>query len=168
VGKVLPGNLARTMTLYMHMEGATYDELLDAWLTTEPILAEFAARNPDRARVKAAMTPFLEGSDTCHGAMREITAGLAFHDVVAELSGNRVLALTMRGIGFIVSEHILAAAHREELEDRIVDDHRSVAEAIIAGKSQIARLLMAEHVQHVVDDFKSYWPRRVGEKIQWR
>ena len=169
VGKVLPGNLARTMTLYLHLAGSTYDQLLDAWLQTEPMLAELAAKNPDRARVKAAMAPFLEGSDTCHGGkLREIKAGLAFHDVVAELADNPVLTLVFKAIGFITAEHILVAAPREELEDRIVDDHAVLAEAIWAGKPALARKLMAEHVEHIVADFKVFWPRRVGEKVQWR
>ena len=169
VGKVLPGNLARTMTLYLHLSGSTYNQLLDAWLQTEPLLAELAAQNPDRARVKAAMEPFLQGSDSCHGGkLREIKAGLAFHDVVAELADNPVLTLILKAIGFITAEHVLAAAPREELEDRIVDDHAVLAEAIHAGKPALARKLMAEHVEHIVADFKVYWPRRVGEKVQWR
>lgn len=168
VGRVLPGNLARTMTLYLHLSDATYSELLDAWVMTEPLLAELAARNPDRAKVKAAMRPFMDGSDSCHGPMREITAGLAFHDVVADLANNRVLNLALNAIGFIVTEHILAAAHREELEDQIIDDHKALAEAIAAGKPALARKLMTEHVEHVVEDFKAYWPRRVGEKIRAR
>ena len=46
VGRVLPGNLARTLTLYLHMSGATYDQLLDAWTAAEPLLARLAAENP--------------------------------------------------------------------------------------------------------------------------
>ena len=168
VGQVLPGNFARTMTLYLHMSGVTYSELLDAWLQTEPMLADLAARNPDKALVKAAMQPFLGGAHSCLGEMRQIPAGLAFHDVVADLAGNRVLTLQLQAIGFIVAEHILNTAPREELEDQIVDDHTAIAEAIMAGKPQLARQLMAAHVQHVVEDFKAYWPRRVGEKVQWR
>ena len=168
VGKVLPGNLARTLMLYLHMSGATYSELLDAWVMSEPMLAELAAKNPDRKRVRQAMSPFLESSEACHGKMRQIEAGLAFHDVVADLAGNQVLTLLLNVVGFIVAEHVLTTARREELEDRIVDDHKAVAEAIIAGKPQAARRLMEEHVSHVVQDFKALWPSRVGERVQWR
>jgi GntR family transcriptional repressor for pyruvate dehydrogenase complex len=168
VGRVLPGNFARTLTLYLHMSGVTYSELLDAWIQVDPLLAELAAHNPDRARVKAAMAPFMEGSDRCHGEMRTIPAGLNFHDVVADLAGNRVLSLQFQAIGFIVAEHILNTAPRSELEDRIVDDHRALAIAITEGKGQLARKLMTAHCEHIVEDFKAYWPRRVGEKVQWR
>jgi DNA-binding FadR family transcriptional regulator len=168
VGKVLPGNLARTLTLYLHMSGATYNELLDAWTLSEPMLAELAAKNPDRKRVRDAMAPFLESSDTCHGPMRQIEAGLAFHDVVADLAGNQVLTLLLNVVGFIVTEQVLHSSKREALEDRIIDDHRALAEAIAAGKAQSARRLMEDHVRHLVDDFRALWPRLVGEKVQWR
>src|SRR5438876_1102993 len=46
VGRVLPGNLSRTLTLHLHMLGTNYDDLLEAWVETEPVLARLAALNP--------------------------------------------------------------------------------------------------------------------------
>lgn len=163
VGRVLPGNLSRTLTLHLHMLGANYDELLDAWVASEPLLARLAALNPDRERVVEAMTPFLDESHAW--AVRE---GLEFHDIVSELAGNRVLSLVLRSVGFIVAEQVLTNAERGELEERIVHDHRDVAEAIIAGDADRAARLMEEHIRHAVEDFKAYWPMKVGEKVQWR
>jgi GntR family transcriptional repressor for pyruvate dehydrogenase complex len=155
VGRVLPGNLARTLTLHLHMLGASYDELLAAWVDAEPVLARLAALNPDREKVKAALSPFLDENHAW--AVRE---GLRFHDIVSDLGGNRILGLVIKSIGFIVAEQVLTTAERNELEPRIVHDHRDVAEAIIAGD--------AELIRHAVDDFKAYWPLKIGEKVQWR
>lgn len=166
VGTVLPGNLARTLMLYFHMSHATYDELLDTWTLTEPLLAEQAAKNPDRERVRVELEPYLIEGHACHGPMREINAGLAFHDVVADLAGNRVLTLLMNVIGFMVAEHVLTTANREELEDEILDDHSAIAKAIIAGDAKKSRKLMEVHVRHVVDAFRTLWPSRVGEKVK--
>src|SRR3546814_360135 len=44
------GYLARTSSLYFHLSGATYSELLDTWAALEPTLAERAAKLPDRDR----------------------------------------------------------------------------------------------------------------------
>jgi len=102
VSDVSPSNLGRTMTLHFHMANTSYDELLDTWLTLEPIVAEFAARNPDEARRRELMAPFLDGSaDDC---MTSISTGLNFHDAVADLANNRALSILCRAIGFIVSE----------------------------------------------------------------
>src|SRR6185369_12916329 len=37
VGKAAPHNLGRTMTLFFHMSHVTYNDLLDAWTSTEPL-----------------------------------------------------------------------------------------------------------------------------------
>jgi DNA-binding FadR family transcriptional regulator len=163
VGRVLPGNLARTLTLHLHMLGANYDELLEAWVESEPLLARLAAMNPDREKVKAALSPFLDESHSW--AVRE---GLQFHDIVSDLAENQVLSLTLRSIGFIVAEQVLTSAERGELEPQIVHDHREVAEAIIAGDADLAATRMREHIRHAVEDFRAYWPLKVGEKVQWR
>src|SRR3990167_5758680 len=60
VGRVLPANLSRTLTLHLHMLGANYDELLEAWMETEPVLARLAALNPDRTKVRDSLSPFLD------------------------------------------------------------------------------------------------------------
>ena len=163
VGRVLPGNLARTLTLHLHMLGSNYDQLLEAWQETEPTLSRLAARNPDRARVKEALAPFL---DEPHAwAIRE---GLRFHDIVAELSGNPVLALALQSIGHIVTEQVLTSTERGDLEQQIVHDHREMAEAIIAGDEVRAEALAREHLHHILEDFRAFWPLKVGEKVQWR
>jgi DNA-binding FadR family transcriptional regulator len=168
VGQVLPGNLARTLTLYLHMSGATYDQLLDGWMYSEPLLARLAAQNPDRERVREALEPFVSED---HGGVNpkwEIIEGLDFHERVAELANNPVLALVLQSVGFIVTEQVLTNPDRGELEERIVHDHSQLAAAIIAGDADLSGKLMAEHISHIVEDFKAYWPRKVGEKIQWR
>jgi GntR family transcriptional repressor for pyruvate dehydrogenase complex len=165
VGKAAPRNLGRTMTLYFHMSNVTYDELLNSWTLTEPLLAELAAKNPDRELKRKRLGPFLTDSKHCVDEMRAIPTGLAFHDVVSELANNDALAIIFRAIGFIVSDQLFQMKDRDALEDFIIDDHSELAEAIIAGKAALARRLMAEHVQHVVDDFKAYWPRRVGGRV---
>jgi DNA-binding FadR family transcriptional regulator len=163
VGRVLPGNLSRTLTLHLHMLGSNYDELLQAWMETEPVIARLAALNPDRTRVKEALAPFLDDSHPY--AVRE---GLRFHDIVAELADNQVLSLVLRSVGFIVTEQVLTTTERGELEDHIVHDHRVLAEAIIAGDGELAANLMREHIRHEVEHFRAYWPLKVGEKVQWR
>ena len=163
VGRVVPGNLARTLTLHLHMLGANYDQLLEAWVQTEPLLARMAASNPDRKRVSEGLAPFLDEDHAW--AVRE---GLRFHDIVAELSDNPVLSLTLESIAHIVTEQVLTSVERGELEQRIVHDHRDLAEAIIAGETARAEQLMRDHVRHIVEDFKAYWPLKIGETVQWR
>jgi GntR family transcriptional repressor for pyruvate dehydrogenase complex len=168
VGKAQSVAFGRTLTLHMHMIGATYDELLDTWMLTEGQLAELAAQNPDRARVERMLKPFLAPEDASADCVHEIAEGLRFHDIVGELANNRVLSFLLLTAGSVVAEHIMTTVDRKALEDHIVHDHAAIAKAIIAGNAKKARQLMTEHVQHVVQHFRDYWPRTVGGKIQWR
>ena len=163
VGRVLPGNLSRTLTLHLHMLGANYDELLEAWMETEPVLARLAALNPDRKKVRESLSPFLDENHD-----RAIKEGLRFHDIIANLADNPVLALALQSIGYIVTEQVLTSTERGQLEQQIVHDHREMAEAIIAGDEVKAEALAREHLRHIVEDFKAFWPLKVGERVQWR
>lgn len=166
VSDVSPHNLGRTMTLHFHMANSSYDELLRSWLTLEPIVAELAARNPDEARRRELMTPFLDGSaDDC---VTSISTGLSFHDAVADLADNRALSILCRAVGFIVSDQVLASGDRDRLETFIVDEHADLARSIIAGDAPRTAELMREHIAHLVEDFRAYWPAKIGERIAWQ
>ena len=168
VGRVQPASLGRTFSLHMHLLGSTYDELLETWVQTEALLAEMAARNPDREKVKAAMTPYLESTATQDSGVHDIVEGLEFHERIGALAGNRVLAFLLLVAGTIITDHIVTNLDRKALEDHIVHDHAAVAKAIIAGDAKKAHQLMKNHIDHVAEYFRAYWPRKVGEKIQWR
>jgi GntR family transcriptional repressor for pyruvate dehydrogenase complex len=166
VSEASPRSLGRTMTLYFHLADVSYDELLRTWVVTEPLLAELAAGNPDKERRVALMSPFLPSEKP--DETMSISTGLSFHDAVAELADNKALSIMFRAIGFIVSDHMLVHKERTALEPFIIREHEELARAIILGNAKKAGKLMREHVEHVSDDFKAYWPRKVGERVLWR
>lgn len=167
VGAVDPVYLARTATLYFHMCGATYDELVDTWILTEPLLAEKAARNPDRAWVRAAMKPYIEHAE--EGQSPEfVTAATSFHAVIPTLADNRVLALLLEAVGCIMVEHILRDLDPHELSREIDEDHDGIARAISAGQAPKAQKLMSEHIERIADHYRSHYPERLGDIIEWR
>jgi GntR family transcriptional repressor for pyruvate dehydrogenase complex len=167
VGKVHPGSLGRSLTLHMHMLGATYDELLNTWVLAEPMLAELAAKNPDRERVRRAMAPFLVKQKPSQQYPHDIVEGLQFHDVISELADNRVLAYLLRTAASIVTEHIVTTIDTKALQDHIFHEHAEIAQLIISGNAKKARIAMQGHIHHVAEYFRAYWPRKVGDKIQW-
>jgi len=166
VSDVSPHNLGRTMTLHFHLANTSYDELLSLWLTLEPLVAEFAARNPDPLRRRELMAPFLDGSaDDC---VTSISTGLNFHDAVSDLADNRALSIMCRAIGFIVSDQVLSSGDRDRLETYIVEEHADLARSIIAGDGPLTAKLMRDHIAHLVEDFRAYWPTKIGERIAWQ
>ena len=93
VGRAETANLARTLTLYFQLAGATYEELLQAWRMLEPLAAELAARNVARDARHDELRAHLERYDD-HG---EIAAYVAhsngLHFAVTDLADNQVLGL---------------------------------------------------------------------------
>jgi len=166
VGTVDPANLGRVSTLYFHMAGATYDELFDAWSLAECMLAELAARNPDREARVAAMAPYLAPpsvEDVASEDLEEFVADQGrFHGVVASLVSNRVLELILQTMGLIVSHHAASTDDPRVLHGLIAEGHRQLAKEIAAGHPRAARTLMEEHIGEI----STYNRERLGSKVE--
>ena len=160
-------NLARTLMLHLHLTGATYDQLLEARAITEPLLAKLAARNSDRKKVKAALQPFLTDKPK-KSLDRHFDRSFDFHQVIANLAGNPVAALTLSAIVEITALHILNYTNKRVLSDDVLHDHAEIAKAIIARDEVKAYELMEEHSRRVGDRFRALWPRQIAEEIEWR
>jgi DNA-binding FadR family transcriptional regulator len=158
VASVDPNHLGRFGSLYFHMSGATYAELFEAYTVADGLLAERAARHPDRQQRLAEMGPFLSDSHTEPDLEHYIAHHAGFHTAVARLAGNRVLQIALHSIGLLVARHYVALADRQSLtlatarstRPFVEDDHLAIARAIRAGQHRRARSLMEEHVRHIV------------------
>ena len=171
VGHVDPANLGRVSTLFYHLAGGTYAELFEAWILTEPILAERAARNEDRDAVKKAMAPFTtdfpaNGVDS--SKLDFVDSHVEFHAVVANLTDNRVLALMLETTGQIVTHHVVVNADPRDLKDEIDHDHAEIARAIAAGHANRARTLMDDHIRAMVDHYRVEIGDQMNDFIEWR
>ncbi|MGE0665839.1 MAG: FadR/GntR family transcriptional regulator [Sphingomonadales bacterium] len=161
VGDADDRGLSRTLRLYLHMMGTPYEELLQAWRVTDPLLAELAALNPDRERVKQTMAPYVNpvpGGDVA----RE---GTDFHVAVADLAGNEVLSLMFRAMTATMEPAIVSAVRMQNFDDEIVHDHGDIARAIVEGKAARAHKLMKEHVEHIIGHFEEFLPHTIGGKV---
>lgn len=157
VGRVTAGNLAPTLALYLLMNRITLNQLLDAWSLVEPVLARQAAQNPDRHRVTNVMAEFVSHDCTCGRPMQE---GLTFHDAVADLSGNPVLALVLGAVGELVTTQVMAALPNPEaaMSDETEAAHLRIAEAILAGDGPRAEAEMHQHMVEVSAEIRSWIP----------
>ena len=171
VGDVDPANLGRVATLFYHLAGGTYAELFDAWLITEPILAELAARNNDRARVKLALAPFTgepAANDHDNDKLDFVHSHVEFHAVVARLADNRVLELMLETTGQIVTHHVVVNADPRDLKGEIDQDHAEIARAIAAGHAKRARTLMEDHIGAMVEHYRVEIGDQMNDFIEWR
>jgi DNA-binding FadR family transcriptional regulator len=170
VGKVDPANLGRVSTLYYHLVGANYGELFEAWAVAEGYLAERAARNEDRALVRATLEPYLTEQDGDLGDLEAfVVHHTEFHTDVGALAGNRVMQLSLMAIGQTVTHHIANTADPRDVADILLHDHRLIAAAIIAGKPIKARDLMRVHLEGVADFYDQLSGGEILDQlIEWR
>lgn len=166
VSAVDPRNLAKISTLYLHLGGATYQELFEAQLVVSPISAERAARNPDRDLVRATLKPFLEVDQPVQGP-GYWTVTNEFHGSVEALGGNRVLELLTRIVGSIWHEHVVTHMDTHAVRDQILQEHRDIAKAIIARQPSKAGRLMHDHFAGLLEEYTRHWPGRFDELIEW-
>jgi GntR family transcriptional repressor for pyruvate dehydrogenase complex len=167
VGHVDPANLGRISTLYYHLAGGTYAELFEAWVVTEAILAERAARNDDRTLVREAMAPFSAPVRHAEDMAEFVDSHAHFHSVIGRLAGNRVLELTLQAMAQIVTHHVVVNTDPRELEGEIDRDHMEIARAIAAGHAAKARTLMEGHILSMVEHLTG----QIGDLddlIEWR
>ncbi len=152
VGQVDPANFGRVSTLYFHLAGASYDELFDAWVVAEAIMAERAARHPSPSTRRTAMAPYLLPHPPDHpNDMHEfVQLHSGFHTVVARLGQNRVIELVLPSFGQIVSHHMMLRDDPRRLAELLEHDHRQLAKAIAAGQARQAGQLMEAHVERIV------------------
>jgi GntR family transcriptional repressor for pyruvate dehydrogenase complex len=170
VGTVDPAHLGRVSTLYYHLAGATYRELLESWVLAESILAERAARNPDADARVAAMKPYLaeDPHDDSMAIDEFVRVHAGFHGAIASLVENRVLELSLQTMGQIVSHHSAVTGDPREFRKVIEGDHHQLARAVASGHPQRARTLMQDHIQGIMDLQFTGMNEQLDEYIEWR
>jgi GntR family transcriptional regulator, transcriptional repressor for pyruvate dehydrogenase complex len=169
VGSANAENLARMLTLFFGLAGATYDDLCDVLLIFYPLIAEVLARRK--------LTR--EQSATLRGAV-ELACGVPnprlmrsetltnFHSLLTEFSGNIVWALLAEAIALVFADHIISTTDSREFHRQSIDDHKEIADAVLAGNVAAAGRAMREHTERMIDFYRSQNPGIFSQLIEWR
>ncbi|WP_116996932.1 FadR/GntR family transcriptional regulator [Desertimonas flava] len=167
VGASDPAHLARTATLYFHLDGTSYEEMFIAHLELECEVTAEAATNPDRRLVERTLRPFTDEAGQADGAPQRAHI-LAFHPSVASVCPNRVLVLLTNALAHIVRTHVLASMEPVHMHAAVAAEHGQLARAIIAGDEGRARTLTERHFRAQLDYYREHWPARLARPIEWR
>jgi DNA-binding FadR family transcriptional regulator len=169
VAEVSSREYGRTSTFYFHLAGATVRELLESRLELEPLMAAVAARRQDEAlradldRV-AVRTRTAATDDDRHWG----DAATEFHEVVARMTGNRILDVFSRALKGIYHDRVRALVYTPETRERVRKEHDAIARAINNGDAPKAERLMRSHMEEVVDFTMRRYPGLLDEVVDWR
>lgn len=126
-------------------------DVFEARRLIEPGIATRLARQPERSGAVARLRQHVaaERRARAAGEVRLIVRlSGEFHVLLAELSGNSVLAKAMRGLASLTCL-IIALYDRPTTPSCLGEEHGEIADAIAAGDGRRAASLMVEHLNHV-------------------
>ena len=161
-------DVARTLSFYFHLTGATYAELIEARLIIEPVMARLAAerQHPDhmaqlRDTTEREQKASLEDPDY-------LTCADEFHYMVSGMSGNRVLDLLGRALRTMFQERVQhGSLLPEDSRRKNRKVHQQISDAIQAGNGPRAERLMARHLGDLAGALDEQIPHFSGDRITW-
>ncbi len=126
-------------------------DVFEARRLIEPGIATRLARQPDRTGAVARLRQHVAAERRARSAgdVRTIVRlSGEFHMLLAELSGNVVLAKSMRELALLTCL-IIALYDRPATPSCLGEEHGDITDAIATGDARRAASLMVEHLNHV-------------------
>lgn len=168
VAQLTSRDFGRMSTMYFEMSGATFGELVEARLVMEPVIARLAAERRSAEAVEQLNAVLLEANQAAlDDDPSYMHASMRFHQVVAGLSGNRVLDLVGLSLEDIYTTRVAGIVYPQSARQKVLHDHGAITKAIIRGDRTRAERLMREHMV----EFKHYvterYPGLLDEVITW-
>ncbi|RKT89041.1 DNA-binding transcriptional regulator, FadR family [Saccharopolyspora antimicrobica] len=142
--------IADQYALLLRLSQGTFEQLQEIRLVLEVEMAVFAAaRRTDRHLIAMReANQRLAAADQERGEF--LDADLAFHEIVAEASGNPFFALVIRPInGFLREAYRKGPGYSVEA-CHTVQEHVEIAEAISAGDPSRARFATENHLRRIM------------------
>lgn len=154
-----PSVVSRLASIYLHFQSATLDDVSDAMSPLTRQAARLAALNPDAA-ARGRLVEMVEAQAGARlDARDELRTRLAFESLLAEVSGNALLALMMK-LGMDLARHprignvavtpgqsAVYHAFHEQLALAVRDGDPDLAEAIVCKYSAQIRAWLADGPQ---------------------
>jgi GntR family transcriptional regulator, transcriptional repressor for pyruvate dehydrogenase complex len=156
----------RMSTLFYHLGGATFGELMDARLALEPLMARLAAQRGDPT-LADRLTRGEELTDL-HDDRAYFAATHDFHRTVASLSDNPILNLVVTSLEHIFHDQVSGLLFPTERREEVVAAHDAIARAIARGRAAEAERLMRQHMQEYADFVRRRHPHLISEVVDWR
>ncbi|UOY03616.1 FadR/GntR family transcriptional regulator [Blastococcus sp. PRF04-17] len=154
----------RMSTLFFHLRGITFAELIDARLVLEPVMARLAAQR--RATELIGTLPDPTSTEVADDAAY-LEASAPFHRAVASMSGNPLLDLYSVSLEDIFLEHVGEALSPPEKREHVLEVHRAIADAIASGDADVAERTMRDHMQEYANWVRDRHPELMPRVINW-
>lgn len=166
VSEVDSSEFGRMATLFFQVQGIEFSELVEARLILEPLVARLAAERHD-PEDDEELREIVECGFAAKTDVEWLSASNAFHAKVLSMSGNGLMSLFARALKDIFTERA-SGVYVARRRDRVRRVHADIADAIIAGESEVAEQLMREHMSEYAKTVAKREPQLMKEVVDWR
>lgn len=133
------------IALWATRSGVTPADVLDARIALESKSAMGAAANPDHKAI-ALLEKILHELEAEKNPSRLARLDVAFHLVIARLSGNPVYELLLTSLAPLTADLVASTSDKIAVISRRSKEHRKIANAIRDGNQEEAGKAMIEHL----------------------
>jgi GntR family transcriptional repressor for pyruvate dehydrogenase complex len=127
------------------------EDIVEARLVLEPMLAAMAARRADAAAIQAIQDTIDAGRRAIGNAAESIQAALDFHTAVAAAAGNETLLLTTRLLRSLYMESARTTRRDADNYHALLADHERILAAIRDRDPERAARESEAHMKHGLD-----------------
>ena len=163
--EVSSSDFGRMSTLFFHISGVTFRQLVEARLALEPMMARLAAERRGQELVDTLANP---DTTPVEDDAAYFAATKDFHLTVAAMSGNPVLNLMSTSLEGIFRDQVTSLLSPADDRRDVLVVHTAIADAIGRGDADAAEKLMREHMQQYADWVEQRHPQLVDAIIDWR
>jgi DNA-binding FadR family transcriptional regulator len=182
VAQVDSSHFGRMATLYFHMAGATYQDVIDAQWVVEPVVAGLVAERqaPEHMRTleeylsrsESARPWSPEGTRPRVPIDDEETADYAersagFHAMIMSMSGNPVIDLFARALQDIILDCLTSTVFGPEDFADVEEMHHMIAQTMLDGHPARAENLVREHMREYVQSSLMRHPAVLKQVVDW-
>ncbi len=165
---VEPKKFTDITTFYYHVDRVRYHDLVEARLALEPVMARLAAGRRSPAEVVELEKCLVEmRAVDVEDTEPHVALSREFHSMLAEMSGNPVIALLVGSCVDIIPRHVDFNVYPHEMRRKLVGVHCDIARAVIDGDEALAEQLMAEHMREYLSLADRTFPEAMQSVIEW-
>lgn len=165
---VRPEDVGRSLSLYFHISGATFGDLISARLVIEPVMARLAAERQNPGFIEALRNAIEDEQAASLQDPEYLLKASNFHHVVSGMSGNGVLDLVGRALRSLYQDRIAYGATpsggcRPQTRIR----HAEIGQSILNGDGARAAALMTTDLSQAAKAHQKLTPGLTDELIEW-
>ncbi|MCO6051959.1 transcriptional regulator NanR [Mesorhizobium sp. RP14(2022)] len=151
---VIVDQISNAMIMLLATSPRGLDELKEARLWIEAALVRMATRNASARDLEALEASLRDLKEARGDHARFVGADMAFHGLIADMSGNTLVAAATKGMLVWLSRFKRELVSVRGKERVTLEEHEKIVRAIAAGDGEGAARIMTDHISRANDLYR--------------